>query len=364
MKDTRFFPVADRRRRRGGVWHHAVAGDPAAAADGPGRGFGGQGRYQPAGLGAHRHAEGRRRRHGGAWSGDGRAGKPAAGRSKAGGAGRFWRWPRRIWTGSNSIRPETVAAHKAELDSAKADETLAQETFNRQTELARTGTTRRRRGSMKSPATLIWLPANASPRKRRCNWPPKAPARKNGALAAAQVKQAEATLNQRDTDVGRIRHSLADRGPGHHPRGRDRAENFSAGAPLFSMIDMNHLWFTFNLREDLLGGLKIGDKFDVTVPALKSEVIPVHVTMINVQGAVRRLAGDTCHRRFRPADVRGPRLAGPAGRWSASRHECGRGMGQSRGADMLGRRDIRPGFSLVFWAGSRLAAAAPVLCLA
>jgi HlyD family secretion protein len=50
------------------------------------------------------------------------------------------------------------------------------------------------------------------------------------------------------------------------------------------MIDMNHLWFTFNLREDLLGGLKIGDKFDVIVPALKSQVIPVHVTMINVQG--------------------------------------------------------------------------------
>jgi HlyD family secretion protein len=61
-------------------------------------------------------------------------------------------------------------------------------------------------------------------------------------------------------------------------------ENFSAGAPLFSMIDMNNLWFTFNLREDLLGGLKIGDKFDVIVPALNSQVIPVHVTMINVQG--------------------------------------------------------------------------------
>src|SRR6202047_1453273 len=41
----------------------------------------------------------------------------------------------------NSIRPETVAARQAELNSAKADETLAQETYNRQTELARTGNT-------------------------------------------------------------------------------------------------------------------------------------------------------------------------------------------------------------------------------
>ena len=61
-------------------------------------------------------------------------------------------------------------------------------------------------------------------------------------------------------------------------------ENFSAGAPLFSLIDMDNLWFTFNLREDLLGGLKIGDTFDVIVPALKSQIVQVHVTMINVQG--------------------------------------------------------------------------------
>src|SRR5260370_16460820 len=39
----------------------------------------------------------------------------------------------------NSTRPETIAARQAELNAAKADETLAQETYNRQTELARTG---------------------------------------------------------------------------------------------------------------------------------------------------------------------------------------------------------------------------------
>mgnify|MGYP007020386900 CR=1 FL=1 len=41
---------------------------------------------------------------------------------------------------------------------------------------------------------------------------------------------------------------------------------------------------TEKLREDLLAGLKIDDTFEVTVPALKSAVIPVRVTMINVQG--------------------------------------------------------------------------------
>jgi HlyD family secretion protein len=182
----------------------------------------------------------------------------------------------------NSIRPETVAAHKAELDSAKADETLAQETFNRQTELARTGNTPQAR------VDEVTRNLDMAARKRESaeaalQLATEGASKEERALAAAQVKQAEATLNQRDTDVAEfaIRSPISGQVT---TRVAAIGENFSAGAPLFSMIDMNHLWFTFNLREDLLGGLKIGDKFDVTVPALKSQVIPVHVTMINVQG--------------------------------------------------------------------------------
>ena len=182
----------------------------------------------------------------------------------------------------SSTRPETIATRKAELESAKADETLSQATYNRQVELARTGNapqarvdeatrnlemaSRRREGA---EAALELATTGASKEER--------------ALATAQVKQAEANLNQRDVDLaefivrapisGQVTTRIAAIG-----------ENFSAGAPLFSLIDMQDLWFTFNLREDLLGGLKIGDQFDVVVPALKSQVVPVRVTMINVQG--------------------------------------------------------------------------------
>jgi len=103
------------------------------------------------------------------------------------------------------------------------------------------------------------------------------------ALAAAQVKQAEATLSQREADVSELII--------HSPitgqvttRVAELGENFSAGAPMFSLIDMHGLWFTFNLREDLLAGLKIGDQFEVTVPALAAKRITVRVTLINVQG--------------------------------------------------------------------------------
>jgi HlyD family secretion protein len=182
----------------------------------------------------------------------------------------------------NSTRPETIAARQADLDAAKADETLGQATFDRQTELARTGNAPQARIDEVTRNLQLTIRKRESA-EAALQLATEGASKQERALAAAQVKQAEAALNQRDVDVAEftIRSPISGQVT---TRIAALGENFSAGAPLFSMIDMNNLWFTFNLREDLLGGLKIGDKFDVTVPALKFQVIPVRVTMINVQG--------------------------------------------------------------------------------
>jgi HlyD family secretion protein len=182
----------------------------------------------------------------------------------------------------NSTRPETIAARRAEAAAAQADVTLAKETFDRQTQLASTGNAPQARVDEatrnldmaaskrdSAVASLQLAVAGASPEER--------------ALAAAQVKQAEAALNQREVDVAELTIRAPISGQ-VTTRIAELGENFSAGAPLFSLIDIGNVWFTFNLREDLLAGLKIGDTFQVTVPALRSEAIPVRVTMINVQG--------------------------------------------------------------------------------
>jgi HlyD family secretion protein len=182
----------------------------------------------------------------------------------------------------NSTRPETITARRAELAAADADVTLYQETYDRQAKLLNTGytpksnvdeATRNLEGAIRkreaAQADLQLATTGASPEERE--------------LAAAQVKQAAASLNQHEVDVA----ELAIRAPISGQvttRIAELGENFSAGAPLFSLIDINNVWLTFNLREDLLIGLKIGDTFDVTVPAFGSKVIPVRVTMINVQG--------------------------------------------------------------------------------
>jgi HlyD family secretion protein len=212
----------------------------------------------------------------------------------------------------NSTRPETIAARRAELASAQADVTLYQEAYKRQAELIRSANTAQarvdeatrnvdaaRRKHEAAEAALQLAIAGASPEER--------------ALAAAQVKQAQAAVNQREVDVAEltIRAPIAGQ---ITTRVAALGENFSAGAPLFSLIDMSNVWFTFNLREDLLAGLKIGDTFEITLPALGSAAIPVRVTMINVQGQyatwrATRATGDFDLRTFEVRAVPGQPVA-------------------------------------------------------
>ena len=182
----------------------------------------------------------------------------------------------------SSTRPETIATRKAELESAKADEMLSQATYKRQIELARTGNTPQARVD-EATRNLQMASRQRESAQAALELATTGASKEERALAAAQVKQAQAVLNQRDVDLDELVIHAPVSGQ-VTTRVAAIGENFSAGAPLFSLIDMHNLWFTFNLREDLLGGLKIGDQFDVTVPALNSQVVPVRVTMINVQG--------------------------------------------------------------------------------
>ena len=59
-----------------------------------------------------------------------------------------------------------------------------------------------------------------------------------------------------------------------------RGELVGTGAPIMSIVDLNDMWFTFNVREDLLGGLKMGKMFRVKVPALNNKLIEVKVNYI------------------------------------------------------------------------------------
>ena len=57
-------------------------------------------------------------------------------------------------------------------------------------------------------------------------------------------------------------------------------ELVGTGAPIMSIVDLNDMWFTFNIREDLLDDLKMGKTFKVKVPALNNQIILVKVHYI------------------------------------------------------------------------------------
>ncbi len=50
------------------------------------------------------------------------------------------------------------------------------------------------------------------------------------------------------------------------------------GAPIMSIMDMNDVWFTFNVREDRLHGIKRGDVLTLAVPALDGKTLKAKVT--------------------------------------------------------------------------------------
>ncbi len=55
------------------------------------------------------------------------------------------------------------------------------------------------------------------------------------------------------------------------------------GAPVMTVTDLSDMWFTFNVREDYLNGMKIGDLITLEIPALGTRTYPATVNFIAVR---------------------------------------------------------------------------------
>ncbi|KIN72391.1 HlyD family secretion protein [Sulfitobacter guttiformis] len=184
-----------------------------------------------------------------------------------------------------STRPETIAAAEAQLESARSGVTLAQSNFDRVSQLqgdavvsqasldqAANNLTAAIQSQAAAQASLDQSRNGASPEQK--------------AVSDAQVKQAEASVSQTKASVDEM--IVVSPIDGEvTTRTAELGKLFSAGAPLISVVDVDHAWFTFNLREDLLEGLKVGQPLKARIPALGdgSGQIDAVITSINVQGS-------------------------------------------------------------------------------
>lgn len=64
-----------------------------------------------------------------------------------------------------------------------------------------------------------------------------------------------------------------------------RSELLGTGSPVMSIVDMNDVWFTFSVREDLLKDLKVGSVVEVQIPALGEQTYKAKVTYLRAMAS-------------------------------------------------------------------------------
>ncbi|KHJ54028.1 HlyD family secretion protein [Aureimonas altamirensis DSM 21988] len=202
----------------------------------------------------------------------------------------------------NSTRPEVIAARRAELEKAEADLVLARQSYDRVSVLTeRSAASQQQLDSAEN--SLSAAQAAVAAAEANLTLAIDGASSEERAVADAQVQQAEASLNQTRTDVGELSISAPISGE-VVSRVAEVGALAAAGAPLLSIVDLDNVWFTFNLREDLLDGLTVGDRLHARVPAIGGRDVELRVTSISALGAyanwrATRATGDFDLRTFR-----------------------------------------------------------------
>ena len=102
------------------------------------------------------------------------------------------------------------------------------------------------------------------------------------AAAEALVQQASGAVQEVESYLGEL--YLVSPADGIvsalFPKG---GELVGQGSPVASVIDTDDVWFTFNVREDYLHGMKEGDKVMVVIPALDGKEVTATVNYLAVR---------------------------------------------------------------------------------
>jgi HlyD family secretion protein len=179
-------------------------------------------------------------------------------------------------------RAETIAARKAAQERAEANVVLAQKTFDRTRVLAEHGN---------APiARLDQATDSLHESQRALDQAKSAYEQAVNGYTKEEREIAEANVGKAVADIAAVQ-SIIDQMTVYAPiasqvyqRNVEPGEYISPGVPLVTLIDLSDLWIHFDLREDLVKGLKVGDRFGVRIPALGDRRITVEVKLIATKG--------------------------------------------------------------------------------
>ena len=179
-------------------------------------------------------------------------------------------------------RAEVIAQKKAALDSANADLTLAQQTYNRIKELAGSGNAPLQRLDEVTNQLQV-AQRGADQAKLAYEEAVNGYTKEQRGIARANVVKAQASIDTIKADVDElvVKAPIAAQ---VYQIGAELGEYVSPGVPLLSLVDLGDVWLRFDLREDLVKGLKVGDRFWMHIPALGDRKIEVEVRFIAPKG--------------------------------------------------------------------------------
>jgi HlyD family secretion protein len=179
-------------------------------------------------------------------------------------------------------RAEVIAARKAAFERAQAAVVLAQKTYDRTSQLAEHGNA--------PQARLDQATDSLHESQRAVDQAKSAYEQAVNGYTREEHEIAEANVGKAVADIKAVQ-SIIDQMVVYAPvasqvyqRNVEPGEYVSPGVPLVTLIDLGDMWVHFDLREDLVGTLKIGDRFDVRIPALGDRRITVEVKLIATKG--------------------------------------------------------------------------------
>jgi HlyD family secretion protein len=179
-------------------------------------------------------------------------------------------------------RAEVIAARKAALERAQASVILAQKTYERVSQLAEHGNAPQARLDQVTDAlheSQRAVDQARSAHEQAVNGYTK----EEREIAAANVQKAVADIKAVESIVDQMV-VYAPVASQVYKRNVEPGEYVSPGVPLVTLIDLGDMWIHFDLREDLVKTLKVGDRFGVRIPALGDRRITVEIKLIATKG--------------------------------------------------------------------------------
>ena len=179
-------------------------------------------------------------------------------------------------------RAEVVAARKAELERAQAALVLAQKIFDRTQTLTEQGNAPQARLDQMTDS-LHESERAVDQAKSAYDQAVNGYTKEERAISRTNVEKANADIQSVQSIVDQLV-VYAPIASQVYQRNVEPGEYVSPGVPLITLIDLNDVWVHFDLREDLVKSLKVGDRFEVRIPALDDRRVTVEVRLIATKG--------------------------------------------------------------------------------